>query len=86
MSDPSEGYEAGDAEARWVREQKSLIAALEEGGHHLSFATTWLKSEGGGGWATNMYCVQCGAEYKGVLLKRWWGLSPRRPCPLREEG
>ena len=77
MSDP--GYEPGDswwtrgqkkreaeqnsAEANWVAKQESLIAALEEGGHQLSFVTTWVPgAEGGGQWGTKMHCGPCGAE------------------------
>jgi len=68
------------AEERWIGNHSDLIEALRDAGHVPHFRTNWHEGEGGAAYGTTMTCDRCGSKYQGLPLRRWWGLSPRRPC------
>ncbi|HSG78084.1 MAG TPA: hypothetical protein VLD62_00775, partial [Acidimicrobiia bacterium] len=53
-----------------------LIEELEIHGHSVAF---WTRTTGSG-HLVRMGCKNCWRTDRGPF-HRWWGLSPRRPCP-----
>ena len=70
-----------DAEERWIKSHEALIAALKEAGHSPWIRTEQHKDfEGDISYITKMGCTRCRERYRGMLIHRWKGLSPKRPC------
>ncbi len=75
------GAGAAQVEEQWRAKRSDLIEALKADGHSLTFTNTWRRrDEYGPEWVTTMACEECDTRYRGSLARRWWGLSPKRPC------
>jgi hypothetical protein len=68
------------AAERWISKHGGLIEALRDAGHNPTIETRWVSSDYGAGPASTMSCRRCGLKYRGRLLAKRWGLSPKRPC------
>jgi len=69
-------------QARWI----DIIAALTASGHAPEVEAEWRSGDQGGGkWVATLRCDRCDTSYSLAVLRRWWGLSPRRSCDVQAQ-
>jgi hypothetical protein len=67
-------------EGRFRDRHAELIETLPVVGHQPEITTGSPWDPRVPGWETSMRCAKCGLRFRGRVLSRWFGLSPRRPC------
>jgi hypothetical protein len=70
-----------NAHMKYQERHRGVIKDLRGSGHSPQVYTVKVKGEDGSITAQgHLKCSTCGKEWKGWVINRFWGLTPRKPC------